>query len=347
MENFIEFSGRRIGKGSPPYIIAEACINHEGDIGRAREMVLVARDMGCDAIKFQIHILSDEMLKNTPQSDNFDESLYDALERTNLSVEEHKELKAYCCSVGIHYMCTPFSCASVDVLEGEIGVDVFKVGSGELTNLPLQRHIAKKGKPMIVSTGMAMDDEIKETVEVLVAEKAKFVLMHCVSIYPCPYERVNLGNIPKLQSRYGVPVGLSDHTSSIYTGLGAVALGANIIEKHFTLDRNMKGPDHSSSIEPRELGELVKGSRAIFKAMGEEKRIFPEEEQIKSWARESVVSLCFIPAGTLIANDMVSVKRPAPFDDIIAAKHLDDIIGRVAVTDISENSQIRWSQLGE
>jgi sialic acid synthase SpsE len=341
----IVIGDREIGPGHPPYVIAEACINHEGDIAIARDMVFHARAAGCDAIKFQFHVLDDEMLREAPQSDNFDEPLYEALDRTNLTVEEHRELKALCERIGIHYVCTPFSKASADILDQDLGVNVFKVGSGECTNIPLQRHIAAKGKPMIVSTGMTELDEVDETVAALKDAKASFALTHCVSAYPCPYERVNLGMIPKYAERHGVPIGLSDHSVGVYTALGAVALGACIVEKHFTLDRTLPGPDHKSSIEPQELAELVKGCRAVFEASGDVREIFPEEREIVAWARESVVSVADIAEGTAITPDMVSVKRPSPGEGAIAAKHLDEVIGRVAAVDISRDRQVLWSEL--
>lgn len=345
MSRAIEIQGKLIGAGHAPYLIAEACINHEGDIAIARNMTYIAHAMGCDAIKFQLHVLDDEMLRETPQSDNFEEPLYDALEHTNLSLAEHKELKALCESLGIDYLCTPFSRKAADILAEEICPKIIKVGSGELTNLPLQKHIAAKKIPMIVSTGMTEEDEVGETVEILRQAGAEFALTHCVSIYPCPYERVNLGVIPRYSERFGVPVGLSDHSPGIYTAIGAVALGACIIEKHFTLDRTAPGPDHKSSIEPYELGELVKGCRAVFLASGEKREIFPEERQIVAWARESVVSIAPIPAGTVITAAMVSVKRPSPGDGAIAAKHLEDVIGRKTAANIEKDRQLLWTQL--
>ena len=341
----LNIGDRVIGGGGAPYVIAEACINHEGDIAIAREMVHVARAAKCDAIKFQFHVLDDEMLRQAPQSANFEEPLYDTLNRTNLTVAEHKELKALCRNIGIDYLCTPFSRKSADILYDEIGVDVFKVGSGELTNIPLQRHIASKGKPMIVSTGMTELGEVEETVAALRETGVAFALTHCVSAYPCPYDRVNLGVIPKYRELFGVPVGLSDHSIGIYTSLGAVAFGACIIEKHFTLDRTAPGPDHQSSIEPFELGELVKGCRAVFEACGDKREIFPEEKEIGAWARESVVSTADITAGTVITADMVSVKRPGPGHGAIAAKHLDDVIGMSAKANISADRQVLWSEV--
>lgn len=344
-ETTVILGGREVGGDNPPYIIAEACINHEGDIAIAREMVHVARGMGCDAIKFQLHVLDDEMLRETPQSDNFADPLYDTLDRTNLTVDEHLELKALCAEIGIDYMCTPFSKASADILETEIDIPFFKTGSGELTNLPFQRHVARKGRPMIVSTGMAELSEIQETVEAVTGEGAPLVLTHCVSAYPCPYSRVNLGNIPRYRDLFNVPVGLSDHSRGIYTSLGAIALGAAVIEKHFTLDKMAEGPDHASSIEPYELGELVKGCRAVWEARGAEREIFPEEREIVAWARESVVSETDIAKGATITADMVAVKRPSPGEGAIAAKHLDEVIGKTAGVDIERDRQILWNEL--
>ncbi|MFH1189211.1 MAG: N-acetylneuraminate synthase family protein [Candidatus Omnitrophota bacterium] len=337
--------GRMIGPGQPPFIIAEACINHGGDIRVAKEMVLIARAMGADCIKFQIHVLENEMLRETPRSANFDEPLWDTLERTNLSVDEHKELKKLCEEIGIFYLCTPFSRAGADLLE-EIGVDFFKTGSGELTNLPLIEHIAKKGKPMIVSTGMALAEEVRETVSLVKKIGAPLVLTHCVSAYPAPYEIVNLGMIKKYEEMFGVPVGLSDHSRGIYTALGAAALGSCVLEKHFTLDRAGRGPDHASSIEPHELGELVKGAKAIFMAMGSERKIFPQEKEIVAWARESVVSEVDIPAGAMITNGMVWVKRPGPGPETVPAKDLNKVIGKRAVRNIPKNVRVKWSDIG-
>lgn len=345
MSRQIKIRNRIIGENQPPFIIAEACINHQGDISIAEKMVYMAHTMGAECIKFQIHVLENEMLRNAPQSDNFDEPLWDTLEKTNLSVAEHIRLKKLCEKLGILYLCTPFSRKGADILDSEIRVDLYKTGSGELTNLPLIEHIARKRKPMIVSTGMCLIEEIKKTVELIKKTGTPFILTHCVSAYPTPYERVNLGLIPRYRKMFGVPIGLSDHSKGIYTALGAVALGACVVEKHFTLDKTQKGPDHASSIEPGELGELVKGAGAIYMALGSERKIFPEEEQIISWARESVVSELDIPKGTLITNGMVWVKRPAPGSGAIAASDLNKIIGKIAKRHIPKGVQVRWSDL--
>ena len=343
-ERTVKIGKRLVGDGQPPYVIAEAAISHQGDFETAKRMAYIAHAMGCDAIKFQMHVLDNEMLRDVPTSDNFAEPLYDTLHKTELPVEQHRALKSLCESLGIDYLCTPFSAAAADILDG-MGVIAFKTGSGELTNLPLQRHIASKGRPMIVSTGMALVEEIQETVDALKAARVPLVLTHCVSAYPCPYNRVNIGNVPRYRELFDVPVGLSDHSLGIYTSLGAVALGACVIEKHYTLGKLQKGPDHAVSLEPYELGELVKGCRAVYESRGAVREIFPEEKPIVAWARESVVSIRNIPRGTVITKDMVWVKRPSPGEGAIPAKDLDKVIGRTATADIVSDRQILWREL--
>ena len=327
-----------------PYIIAEACINHEGDINHAKKMILEAKKAEVNCVKFQIHNLENEMLRETPQSDNFKETLWEALERTNFDIEKQKILKKECEKHNIDYLCTPFSKIGADQLE-EIGVEVYKVGSGELTNLPLIEHIAKKKIPMIVSTGMSTLEEISETVELIKQIGTPLVLTHCTSVYPCPYRLSNLKVIPKLNNLFNIPVGLSDHTNTIYTSFGAVAHGACIIEKHFTLNKNAEGPDHASSIEPKELKHLVEGSNAIFEANGDEKKIFEEERQILAWARESVVSEKDIKVGDKFSLDNVWVKRPSPKSGCIPAKDLKKIIGKIAKNNIKKDTQIKWEDI--
>ncbi len=340
----VRIGNRLVGPGHRPLIIAEAAINHQGDLETATRIVHVAHALGADVIKFQIHVLENEMLRETPKSDNFDKSLYETLDETNLSLNEHRQLKRLCEQLGIMYLCTPFSRDGADLLD-ELGVDVFKTGSGELTNLPLIEHIAKKGKPMIISTGMCTLDEVDETARLVKAIGTPFALMHCVSAYPAPYAIANLRLIPKYQERFQVPVGLSDHSRGIYTALGAVALGAHLIEKHVTLDKLQKGPDHASSIEPFELAELVKGAEAVYQGLGEERRIFDEEVPIVAWARHSVVTEQPIPKGTRIAPAMVWVKRPSPGPGVVPAKDLSKVIGRVAKREIPKDRQVKWDDL--
>ena len=341
----IQIGKRKIGEGHPPYIIAEACINHEGSYELAKDMALEARKMGAACVKYQIHVLENEMLREAPQSDNFDESLWDTLERTNLSIEEHKKLKKFCEEIGIQYLCTPFSRDGADILEKEINVDFYKTGSGEFTNIPLIKYIAKKGKPMIISSGMSELYEVRETVNEVKKIGIPFVLMHCTSAYPTPPEIVNLGMIPRYKKMFDIPVGLSDHSQGIITSLGAVALGANVIEKHFTFNKNLPGPDHASSIEPDMLKELTSNAKILYLASGSERKIFPQEKQIREWAEHSVVSERYIPKGDALTLENVWVKRPGPKGDVIPSKDLENILGKTVKFDIPKDTRIKYSDL--
>ena len=218
----------------------------------------------------------------------------------------------------------------------------YKTGSGELTNLPLQQHIARKGKPMIVSTGMSTPEEIDRTVEAIRAIGTPFALMHCTSTYPTPYEHVQIDCIPTLQRKHGVPVGFSDHTVGGSVALAAVTLGANLFEKHFTTSRSLPGPDQQGSIEPAELTEIVKGIRAIEQARGATKTIQPGEQEVRDMALHSVVSLRDIAAGATIDKDDVWPKRPGTG---IPARQLGEVIGRVAKHPIASGRLLQWDDL--
>ena len=345
INNKIRIGSRLIKNFSKPYIIAEACINHNGDLATAKKMILSAKQAGADCIKFQIHNLNNEMLKSAPISSNFKKNLWDTLNETNFNITQQKILKNFCTKIKIDYLCTPFSKIGADELDG-IGVKLFKIGSGEMTNHPLIDYIAKKGKPIIFSTGMSQVSEIDETVEILKFYKTPFAIMHCTSIYPCPSNRVNLRMIPKYISRYkNIPVGLSDHTDNIFSSFGAVAHGACIIEKHFTLNKKQDGPDHKSSIEPAELKILVHGCNQIFRSNGDEKKIFQEERQILAWARESVVTEKNILKGEVFNKKNIWVKRPAPKKINIPAKYFIKILGKKAKKNIKINSQLKWSDV--
>jgi sialic acid synthase SpsE len=332
---------REIGPGRPCFVIAEAGINHNGDATIAAELVDRAAEAGADAIKFQTHLPEHEMLRGGATAAYVGESLFDLLTRTALSPDAHYELAERAKRRGIIFLSTPFSREAADFLE-KLGVPAFKTGSGELTNLPLQQHIARKGKPMIVSTGMSTPEEIDATVKVLDAAGARFALMHCTSTYPTPYAHVQLGCIGWLQGKYGVPVGFSDHTLGSAIALAAVASGANIFEKHFTASRSLPGPDQQGSMEPAELAELVKGIRAIEEARGATKMIQPGEQDVRNMALHSVVSIRDIAAGAAIAADDVWAKRPGTG---IPARQLGDVIGRKARRAIPRDQLIAWDDL--
>ena len=335
----ILIGGIEIGENRPVVTIAEAAVEHLGSIEVAKRMVDAAKDAGADFIKFQLHLADSEML---PGSIKFwGGSMDEVLKRYNLSVNEHRELIGYCKTQGIQYLCTPFCAAAADILD-DLGVPAFKIGSGEMTNIPMLRHIAKKKKPMIVSTGMATLKELEETVVALKAEETALILTNCTSIYPPKYHQINLGLIPKLKEKFDLLVGHSDHTPDIWTALGAVAMGAVVIEKHFTIDRRMKGPDYEVSLEPDEFKTMVEAIKKIEAAMGSEMGVYPEEEIVRNWAHHSVVSLKRIPSGAKITADMVGVKRPG---NGIPAKELNSIVGCVAKNTITEDALIKWEDV--
>ncbi len=337
----LTIGSRDIGAGRPCFVIAEAGINHNGDVKIAAELVEAAAAAGADAIKFQTHLPEYEMLKGGATAAYVGESLFDLLTRTALSPEGHIEMRELAKRKGIIFLSTPFSREAADYLE-RIGVPAFKTGSGELTNIPLQRHIARKGKPMIVSTGMSTPEEIDATVNALESEKANFALMHCTSTYPTPYAHVQLGCIAALQAKYGVPVGFSDHTLGTAISLAAVASGANIFEKHFTASRTLPGPDQQGSMEPKELEALVKDIRAVEQSLGATKQIQPGEQDVRDMALHSVVSIRDVAAGATIAATDVWVKRPGTG---IPARQLQDVVGKVAKRAIAKDRLISWDDL--
>jgi len=338
----IQIDGRPVGPEAPCFIIAEACDNHLGNLETAREMVRQAKACGADAIKFQHHLPDEEMLRDgVPISANFNIPLYEFLERYALKLEQHYELFRYCKEFGILYLCTPFSRKAAEEIN-EMGVAAFKIGSGEMTDLPTLKVIASFGKPMILSTGMAEWDEIDETVETLRPINDRLILMNCTSEYPAHHSDINLAVIQEMARRYSAVVGHSDHTPDIYTCIAAVAMGAKLLEKHFILDRRQPGPDQSVSIEPYELYELVQAVRRVEDALGAKKTVHEREKPIRAWAHRSVVSLRPISMGTRITPEMVWTKRPGSG---IPAKHLERVINRVARTDIPADHLIRWEEL--
>ncbi|MFC1516098.1 N-acetylneuraminate synthase family protein [Thermodesulfobacteriota bacterium] len=334
-----EINGITIGEENPAVTIAEAAVEHLGSLNVAKRMADVAKSIGADFIKYQLHLPEDEMIPNSIHF--WGGSLDDVLAQYNLNISDHEALMTYCEDIGIQYLCTPFCSKAADILD-ELGAVAFKIGSGEMTNIPMIRSIAKKGKPMIVSTGMATLDEIDATVAVLVEEKTAFALMNCTSIYPAPYDKINLGFIPEMMNRYGVPVGHSDHTPDIWTSLGAVMKGAKIVEKHFTLKRDLKGPDFEVSLEPEAFGMMIDAIRKLEMATGAEKRIFDEEAVVRDWAHHSVVSLCPIKKGTVLTEEMVGVKRPGRG---IPARHMHEFIGQVATRNIEMNELLAWEDI--
>ena len=328
----------QVGRGCRAVTIAEAACEHLGSLEVAKRMVDAAAAAGADIIKFQMH-LPEEMVPGSIQF--WGGSMDEVLAKYNLSVNDHRELINYCSNQGIQYLCTPFCAAAADILD-EMGVPAFKTGSGEMTNIPMLRSIARKKKPMIVSTGMATVEEISQTVSALKEEDATFALMNCTSAYPPSYDQINLNFMHTLRDKFGVIVGHSDHTPEVWTAISAVALGAKIIEKHFTLDRALKGPDYHVSLEPREFRTMVDAIRKVEAALGSVKTVYPEEQVVRQWAHHSVVALQDIPAGAKIGSEMIGVKRPGSG---IPARHLAELYGKTAVRSIRVNALLTWDDI--
>ena len=321
----MEIATRRIGTDQPPLVLAEVGINHEGDVNKALQLVDAALAAGAEAVKFQCHITEQEMIPTDMKPGKIsDERLWDIIKRCELTEAEERRVQAYCREKGVIYLSTPFSREAADRLNA-MGVPAFKIGSGECNNLPLIEHIAKFGKPVILSTGMNDLASVRRSVSVLEG-RVPFAVLHCTSMYPTPYEKVRLGAVSQLRQAFpAVPVGLSDHSLGIWTCLGAVALGACLLEKHFTISRAWPGPDTGISIEPNELADLIRGSRAVWEARGGSKTILPEEQPVIEFAYATVVSIAPIKAGEELSLANVWVKRPGTGS--IHADRLNAILG--------------------
>lgn len=338
----IMIGDRPVGSDHPAFIIAEGGDNHLGNMDAAHEMVDRAKSAGADAIKFQHHLPDEEMLPDVPRSDNFEEPLYDFLKKYALTLGQHSELKAHCDEAGIIYLCTPFSLKAAQELE-TIGPLAYKIGSGEMTDIPSLMRIADFGKPMLVSTGMSVFDEIDRTYEALISRGAPLVLLNCVSEYPPDYRDINLRVIPKMMTRYSrAVIGHSDHTPDIFTSFAAVTIGACLIEKHVILDKQQRGPDQSVSIDFQELGQLVDGVRKIEMAMGDRKEIHGLEKPIRAWAFRSLVSTRSIDKGEILDQDMVWSKRPGTG---IPSHRMDEVIGMRTKRAIEANVLLSWDDL--
>ena len=326
-------AGRKIGAGEPPLVVVEVGINHEGSVDKAISLVDAAAAAGAELVKFQCHITEKEMVPTdmTP-GEISQEKLWDIIKRCELNEAEERRVQAYCKQKSVIYLSTPFSREAADRLDA-MGVPAFKIGSGECNNIPLLQHIAAKGKPMIISTGMNDLDSVRKSVAAIRPFKVPLALMHCTSMYPTPYEKVRLGAISDLQAAFpGVPVGLSDHSLNIWTCLGGVALGACLLEKHFTISRQWPGPDTGISIEPDELKDLIDGSRAIWRARGGSKTRLAEEQPVIDFAYATVVTIAPVKAGDVFSRDNIWVKRPGVGK--ILAERFDDVIGRKATRSI-------------
>lgn len=345
----VSISGHLIGPGCPCFIIAEAGVNHNGDLALARWLVDVAAEAGADAVKFQTFRAERLVSPTAPkaeyqrQTTDADESQLEMLRRLELSPAAHRELAAYCQQRGLIFLSTPFDEESADLLDG-LGVPAFKIGSGEITNHPFLEYVARKGKPLILSTGMSYLSEVDEAVWVIRhAGCEQLVLLHCVSSYPARPADANLRAMQTMAAAFGVPVGYSDHTPGLEVALAAVALGACVIEKHFTLDRNLPGPDHRASLEPHELRALIAGIRTVEQALGDGiKRPVPAEADTRAVARRSLAARVDIPAGTVVQPAMLTALRPSSGIHPSLLKH---VVGRRTRRPLTAGQFIDWSDL--
>lgn len=308
-------------------------------------MVTDAAAVGCECVKFQSHIINDEMIPNAVIPGNASESIWDIMSRCALDETEESELKKYAESKGLIYLSTPFSRKAAIRLE-KMGVSAYKIGSGECNNYPLIEHIAGYGKPVILSTGMNDIDSIKPAVNILRKNHIPYSLLHCTSIYPTPYSKVRLGALGELKKAFpDAIIGLSDHSMGNYTCFGAVALGACILEKHFTSDKTWAGPDNPISIEPHELKDLIYGSRAIHEALGGSKDILPEEQPTIDFAYACVVCTKDISPGETLTSENIWVKRPGTGE--IKARDYDKVLGKKVCRNLKINSQLQWNDIYE
>ena len=335
----INIDGRSIGEGEPCFIVAEIGVNHNGDISLAKQLVDSAKECGVDAVKFQAfkaerittrHASQAEyQLRNTGRI----ESQFDLLKKLELSDEEIIEIYRYSVERGITCFFSAFDRESVDLLD-QINVPAFKVASGELTNHYLLQQIATKNRPIIISSGMCTIEEISEALRVMNAkrENLEVMILHCVTSYPAKPSEMNLKVIETLRSAFHLPIGLSDHSLSLVIPAAAVGLGASIIEKHFTLDRGLSGPDHKASIEPHSMKEMVLFVREVESALGNgDKRPTREEERIKKVTRKSLVARRSIPRGTKITSEMLDTKRPGTG---LSPSQIDLVVGKIVSRDI-------------
>jgi len=338
--NELIISGRKIGPQYPPFVIAEIGINHGGDYHKAVQMIDAAASAGCECIKFQCHVVEDEMVPNDVIPGNADESIWNIMSRCALTEDEEYRLKQYAESKNMIYLSTPFSRAAAIRLE-KLHIPAFKIGSGECNNYPLIEHVAQYGKPVILSTGMNDIKKIKKATRIFKKYKTPFALMHCTSIYPTPYNKIHLGALKDLADTFpSIILGLSDHSRSIYPCLGAVALGASILERHFTSDKTLDGPDIDISMNPEELKSLIKGSLSIHQSLGGQKVIHQEEQATINFAYACVVAIQDIKEGERISDKNIWVKRPGTGE--IKAEHYGELLGKTSRTFIKKNEQIKW-----
>jgi len=347
----VRIGGLEVGKGMRVFVVAEAGDNHNGKPALALRLVAAAKEAGADAVKFQTFVAEELVTKSAAkapyQNENEPESKtqFEMLKELELNEKDFEDIKTACKQQGIMFLSSPFDEPSVEVLE-RLGVPAFKIPSGEITNFPLLELIASKGKPVILSAGMSTLEEVREAVEVLrKAEVKELVLLHCTSNYPASFESLNLRAMATLEKEFDVPVGYSDHSLGIEASVAAAAMGACMIEKHLTLDKNLPGPDHRASLEPGEFAEMVSAIRNVERALGDGNKVpHPSEEAVREEARKSIVARVGITKGTKIKTEMLGFKRPGTG---ISPKEVRSVVGKYAKKDIAADEIVTREMLSE
>jgi sialic acid synthase SpsE len=341
----MKIGNREIGPKHPPFVIAEIGINHGGSLAVAIEMVRLAALSGCECVKHQTHIIEDEMTEEAKSifPPNADVSIWHVMERCALGQNDERALKDYTESLGMIFLSTPFSRAAADFLE-TLDVPAYKIGSGEADNLPLIRHIARKGKPVIMSTGMQSIETIRASVAILDDAGIDYALLECTNLYPSPPEIVSLQGVTDLKAAFpNAVVGFSDHSIGPEMALASVALGACILERHFTDTRYRIGPDIINSMDPAELRFLIDRSREIHTALHNPKQRTAAEEPVYRFARSSVVADADLPEGHLITEADIWARRPGSGE--IAGFEFDKVLGNRLTRAVARNTQLKWSDL--
>ncbi|MCX6664030.1 MAG: pseudaminic acid synthase [Euryarchaeota archaeon] len=343
MKKELRIGKKIIGSTHPTYIIAEIGANHNRDLTIAKKLIDEAAEAGVDAVKFQTYKAETLYSRHAPKFSKDDVEPFDLIKANELPREWHRELYKYAARKKLHFLSSPFDYDAVDDLD-TVGVPAFKVASFELVDLGLLKYIAQKNKPIILSVGLATLGEIEDALNAIRSQgNDDIVLLHCASLYPSPVEIVNLNAIQTLSKAFQIPIGFSDHTLGIHIAVAAVAKGASVIEKHFTLDRTMKGPDHSFAIEPGELKQLVKNIRDVEIAMGTGvKGRSKAEQEMYEKGRRSIIAARDIKKGTKIKREWLIVKRPGYG---IKPKYLEIVVGRTAKRDIKTDEWITWDDI--
>jgi len=339
----VRLRSRTIGPGEPVFIIAEAGSNHNGNLEQAKKLIDVAAEAGADAVKFQVYNADTLYARDTPAFPGEEEPPYDVVKRCELPRSWLPELAAYACKRGLVFLATPFDYEAVDELD-VLGVAAFKWASSEINDLPMLKYAAAKRKPIILSTGMSDLADVQEAVDAVRSTgNNAIILLHCVALYPAPIDQVNLRAMDTLRDAFHLPVGFSEHTLGFTAPIAAVARGACVIEKHFTLDRRLEGPDHKFALEPHELKALVQAIREVEACLGQPlKKPTPGEEAKLHLSRRSIIAAVDIPQGCTIRREMLITKRPGYG---IPPKFIDIVVGRQARVDIPKDTPIQWEMI--